>query len=81
MPKIQFDNLPVEIARHLRRKLRKRKLTEGDLRELAKWALMEPEASDGDWWKEFGSFKLCGSSQYPKTVLKPDQVPFGIELK
>jgi hypothetical protein len=37
----------------------------------------EPLAPDGDWYKDFRSFILCGSGEFPKTVLKPGMKPFG----
>jgi hypothetical protein len=81
VPKIQFDNLPLEIARHLRRKMHKRQISEAQLRELTKWALSEPDAPDDDWWKDFGGFKLCGTGPHPKTVLDAEMTPYGKELE
>jgi len=37
-------------------------------------------APDGDWYKDFGSFVLCGTGEYPKTVLKKGMKPFGTPL-
>ncbi len=81
VPKIQFTDLPLEIARHFRRKRRQRKLTEVQLQQLIKWALTEPEASAGDWYKRFDGFILCGTGVYPKTVLDADMTPYGTELE
>ena len=36
-----------------------------------------PLAPAGDWYKDFGSFILCGSDQLPKTVLEKGMKPFG----
>ena len=36
---------------------------------------------DGDWYKDFGSFLLCGSGEYPKTVLAKGMKPFGKEIQ
>jgi len=30
----------------------------------------EPQALEGDWYTDFGIFKLCGSGEYPRAVLK-----------
>lgn len=81
MPRIEFAGLPLEIARHLRRKLRSRKLTDRQVLALIEWLVSGPEAPEGDWWKDFGSFKLCGTGRYPKTVLEPDMEPYGVELE
>jgi hypothetical protein len=29
----------------------------------------EPDVPDGDWYKDFGTFQLCGSGRYPSTFL------------
>jgi len=29
----------------------------------------EPDAPDGPWYKDFGSFKICGEGEFPKTFL------------
>jgi hypothetical protein len=36
-----------------------------------------PLAPDGDWYKDFGSFLLCGSGKLPETVLEKGMKPFG----
>ncbi len=52
-----------------------------DLRSLQAWVKSEPWAPDGDWFKDFGSFMLCGSGEYPKTVLARGMKPYGTALK
>jgi hypothetical protein len=42
---------------------------------------MTPNAPDGDWYKDFGSFKLCGTGELPKTVLTRGMTPFGDEIE
>jgi len=27
------------------------------------------EAPEGDWYEDFGSFKICGEREYPKTFV------------
>jgi hypothetical protein len=81
VPRIQFSDVPLEIARHLRRQRRKHKITEAQLQLIIDWILFDnPEAPEGDWYKDFGSFFLCGSGRYPKTVLTHDMKPFGEEI-
>jgi hypothetical protein len=45
------------------------------------WVKSEPVAPEGDWCKDFGPFKLCGSGEYPRTVLTKDMKPFGEEIE
>ncbi|HLK69490.1 MAG TPA: hypothetical protein VKU19_38935 [Bryobacteraceae bacterium] len=37
-----------------------------DLNQLRLWVEMCPEVPDGDWYKDFGSFNICGTGSYPK---------------
>jgi hypothetical protein len=34
---------------------------------LAEWKAHDPDVPDGDWYKDFGTFKLCGTGRYPST--------------
>ena len=40
-----------------------------------------PGRTPGDWYKDFGSFKLCGSGEYPLTVLTRRMKAFGDEIE
>ena len=52
-----------------------------DLHRLQAWVKEEPNAPEGDWFKDFGSFKLCGSGEYPKTFLIKGMKPYGEEIE
>jgi hypothetical protein len=81
VPRIEFANLPLEIARHFRRKRRHRKLSETQLQQVIDWILFgDPQAPEGDWYKNFGTFYLCGTGRYPKTVLDRNMKPYGQEI-
>jgi len=69
MPKIQWTNLPPALRQHLFDRLEQRKITAEDLYKLKLWRESEPEAPDGPWYKDFGSFKICGEGKFPKTFL------------
>ncbi len=69
MPKIQWTDLPPALRDHLFERLRERKLTAEDLYQLKLWRESEPEAPKGEWYKDFGSFKICGEGKYPRTFL------------
>jgi hypothetical protein len=60
---------------HLER-VAERAITLDDLQRLRTWVVTDPWAPDGDWYKDFGSFILCGTGEYPKTVLKKGMKPF-----
>ena len=61
MPKIQWANLPSSLRDHLFERLRERKIQAEGLYELKLWRESEPEAPEGAWYKDFGSFKICGA--------------------
>ena len=77
MPKIQWTNLPPALRQHLFERLAERKITAEDLYELKLWRESEPEAPDGPWYKDFGSFKICGEGRFPKTFLLRGQAAKG----
>jgi hypothetical protein len=56
------------------------KITVEDLYQLKLWRESNPEAPDGQWFKDFGSFKICGHGKYPKTFLLRGQVAKGEKL-
>jgi hypothetical protein len=80
MPKVQWADLPKALREHLFERLRERKVTAADLYALRLWRESNPEAPEGDWYKDFGSFKICGRGRYPKTFLLKGQPAKGEKL-
>jgi hypothetical protein len=81
MPKIEsWDNLPANVRQHLMDRMRERTISIADLNQLRLWIMTQPEVPDGDWYKDFGSFKICGRGSYPKTFLLPSQAAKGKAL-
>ena len=80
MPKIQWTNLPPALRDHLFDRLRDSRITVDDLYQLKLWRESEPEAPTGAWFKDFGSFKICGEGRYPKTFLLRGQPARGKKL-
>ena len=80
MPKIQWTDLPPALRDHLFERLAERKITVEGLYQLKIWRESEPDAPEGDWYKDFGSFKVCGEGKYPKTFLLRGQVARGAKL-
>lgn len=77
MPKIQWTNLPPALRQHLFDRLAERKISAEDLYQLKLWRESEPEAPAGPWYKDFGSFKICGEGKFPKTFLLKGQAARG----
>jgi len=80
MPKIEWTNLPPALRQHLFDRLEERQITADDLFRLKRWRDSEPEAPEGAWYKDFGSFKICGHGKYPKTFLLKGQPARGKPL-
>jgi hypothetical protein len=80
MPKIQWNALPLPIRDHLYERCFERKITSVDLYRMKEWVDTAPDAPDGTWFKDFGSFKLCGEGKYPKTFLLRGQSAKGEKL-
>jgi len=80
MPKIQWSDLPLALRDHLFERLAERKITAEDLYQLKLWCETEPDAPDGAWYRDFGSFKICGEGKYPKTFLLRGQAARGKRL-
>lgn len=81
MPKIQFANLLRAVWSHLLQRVDDRRISLADLLKLQEWVRTAPYAPDGDWYKDFCSFVLCGTGQFPKTVLEKGMKPFGDPIK
>lgn len=81
MPKIEsWDRLPANVRRHLIERMNDRSITIGDLNQLRLWVETHPEVPLTDWYKDFGSFKICGQGGFPKTFLLPGQAAKGEPL-
>jgi hypothetical protein len=57
-----------------------RDISIGDLNQLRLWIETKPLVPEGKWYKNFGSFKLCGEGKHPKTFLTSGQCAAGQEL-
>jgi hypothetical protein len=77
VPKIQWTDLPGPLRKHLFQRLKERMISENDLLALMEWRKSDPDAPDGPWYKDFGSFKICGEGRHPKTFLLEGQVAKG----
>jgi hypothetical protein len=81
MPKIEsWDQLPQRVRQHLIERMRDRSITIADLNQLRIWINSKPEVPAGEWYKDFGSFKLCGAGPLPKTFLLEGQIAKGDRL-
>jgi hypothetical protein len=60
--------------------MRDRRIGLEDLNKLRIWMESKPTVPEGPWFKDFGTFKLCGEGEYPKTFLLAGQTASGTKL-
>jgi hypothetical protein len=65
------------MRQHLVDRMRDRAITLDDLNRLRLWIASEPEVPEGEWYRDFGSFKICGVGRFPKTFLVKGQAAKG----
>jgi hypothetical protein len=81
MPQIEtWSRLPAALRNHLIERMRDRNIGVEDLNQLRLWMETKPEIPEGRWYKDFGSFKLCGEGKYPKTFPLAGQPAVGTGL-
>jgi hypothetical protein len=81
MPKIgNWDDLPPRVRQNLADRMHERSISLSDLDQLRRWMESKPEVPETDWFKDFGSFKICGRGRYPKTFLLRGQPATGQAL-
>jgi len=81
MPHLKtWDKLPSGIRQHLIDRMRDRSISIADLDKLRLWVESRPLVPEGEWYKDFGSFKICGEGSYPKTFLLSGQPARGESL-
>jgi len=81
MPQIEsWPRIPAAIRDHLVERMHDRSISLEDLNRLRIWIESKPDVPEDLWYKDFGSFKLCGEGKYPKTFLRPGQAAQGQEL-
>ncbi len=81
MPHIcRWSEMPPGVRQHLVQRMHDRQISLEDLNRLRQWIESRPQVPEADWYKDFGSFKLCGKGPYPKTFLLRGQVAAGEAL-
>jgi hypothetical protein len=81
MPQIEsWPRIPAALRDHLIDRMRDRNISLDDLNRLRGWLETGPNVPTGPWFKDFGSFKLCGEGKYPKTFLLAGQIAAGEKL-
>jgi hypothetical protein len=81
MPQIEsWPRIPAALRDHLIDRMRDRNISLDDLNRLRSWLETGPNVPTGPWFKDFGSFKLCGEGRYPKTFLLAGQLATGEKL-
>jgi hypothetical protein len=81
MPQLEtWSRIPPAVRDHLVSPMRDRNIRLEHLNQLRIWIESKPNIPDGLWYKDFGSFKLCGEGSLPKTLLLQGQPARGRQL-
>ena len=81
MPKIgRWIDFPKAVQLHLIERMRGRLIDIADLNQLRLWIETNPNVPEGDWYKDFGTFKLCGKGSLAKTFLLRGHIAKGEHL-
>jgi len=72
--------MPAQLRIHLNDRLDRIPNFESDLMKLAFWMKSSPDVPEGEWFKDFQTFIVCGEGQFIKTFLDGDMVPRGTEV-
>jgi hypothetical protein len=75
-----WDSLPAAVRQHLIDRMCDRAISIADLNRLRRLVESKPIVPEGDWYKDFGSFKICGHGAFPKTFLLRCQAAKGTAL-
>jgi hypothetical protein len=68
------------LRQHLFDRVADRQISAEGLHKLKLWREAGPEAPEGLWYRDFGSFKICGEGELPKTFLLKGQAAKGKAL-
>jgi len=80
MARIDWKNLPAKKRQKLADRVRAREISAEDIRKLQEWIETNPEVPEGEWCKDFGSFKVVGKGAVPSTFLTAHQPCWGTKL-
>ena len=75
-----MERSPQAVREHLSQRLTDRGITGEDLDKLRVWVQSQPDVPAGDWYKDFGSFKIRGTGADPTTFLTREQQACGQKL-
>jgi len=75
-----WSRMPSAVRDHLIERMHDRRIGVDDLNRLRLWMESKPEVPEGLWYKDFGSFKICGEGRLPKTFLLAGQAAKGLPL-
>ena len=65
-----WANLPPAVRQRLIDRMRDRAIRIADLDRLRLWIESHPEVPEGDWYKDFGSFKIRGNGSLKTFLLR-----------
>ena len=70
-----WDNLPEGVRQHLIDRMRDRAISIADLNQFRVWTESKPE---GEWYEDFGSFKIWAPTRSCSVARRPKENYFGV---
>lgn len=72
-----------ELSAHTRQHLdeRLKRIPKGELQKFAFWVAQNPDVPNGRWYKDFGTFKVCGVGQTTTTFVDAEMDAFGEKVE
>jgi GNAT superfamily N-acetyltransferase len=80
MPKIQRQDVPRLLMDHIITRAIERGIGLDGLHQFAHWLAGDPEVPEGEWFKRFGNFTVCGRGSLVTTFLERRQSATGTEV-
>ena len=81
MPKVQRTKLPRLLFRHLEDRVKERSISLQDIEQFLYWIERDPEVPEGDWFKRFANFTVCGRGSLVTTFLASSMGATGTEVE
>ena len=75
-----WRKLPPALRNHLIERVKARHISVADLQKFDFWLRRDPDVPAGKWFRDFGSFVLCGEGSLITTFLEPHMIPHGEQV-
>jgi len=81
MPQLKRSDLPPAVFNHLLLGVQKGRITVDGVQQLQVWMDSNPTVRQGNWFKRFGDFTVCGRGHLVLTFLESHHTAVGEEVE